>query len=65
MKEEIKNRIDAESKDKRKLNDAELAQVTGGIVIPENPYNACNHNCSACNVSKCPLRDQQYSSVTF
>ena len=30
MQEEIKNGINAENKEKRKLDDAELAQVTGG-----------------------------------
>ena len=49
MQEEIKNGINAENREKRKLDDAELAQVTGGVVIQD-----CDHKCSACNVSKCP-----------
>ena len=59
MKEEIKNRIDAENKEKRKLNDAELAQVTGGVVIRD-----CDHKCSACNVSKCLFRIQDSAPNT-
>ena len=57
MKEEIKNRIDAESKEKRKLNDADLAQVTGGVVIPGHPWDTCDRNCGACNVSQCLHRE--------
>ena len=56
MKEEIKNKINAENRDKRKLNDAELAQVTGGFVKPSE-MTACDGKCSACNVSNCFQRD--------
>ena len=51
MKEEIKNKINAENRDKRKLNDAELAQVTGGA-----RWDTCDHNCSTCLVKNCPNR---------
>ena len=64
MQEEIKNGINAESKEKRKLNDAELAQVTGGkletptvLTAPTAPWETCDRNCGACNVSNCPKRD--------
>ena len=53
MQEEIKTGINTENREKRKLNDAELAQVTGGIAFP---WETCDQNCGACNVSQCPNR---------
>ena len=64
MQEEIKNSINDESKEKRKLNDADLAQVTGGgrswkpvVNTDILPWDICDHNCSACNLSNCPQRN--------
>ena len=62
MKEEIKNRIDAENREKRKLDDAELAQVTGGT---DEPWRYCNHKCSDCNASNCYLRGIPYTVMPF
>ena len=57
MQEEIKNKINAENRDKRKLNDAELAQVTGGAM-----WDACDHNCSTCLVKNCSNRSVAFGS---
>ena len=62
MKEEIKNRIDAENKEKGKLDDAELAQVTGGT---DEPWRYCDQYCLYCNVSDCPSRGQPVTSLSF
>ena len=56
MQEEIKNSINDESKEKRKLNDAELAQVTGGA-----RWDTCDHNCSKC-YAICSNRSTEYNS---
>ena len=61
MKEEIKNKINAENRDKRKLNDAELAQVTGGAL---GAWVYCDHNCSACAEQSCRERREPKDSDT-
>ena len=53
MQEEIKNGINTENREKRKLDDADLAQVTGGAF----PWETCDQNCGACNVSQCLHRE--------
>ena len=57
MQEEIKNGINTENREKRKLDDADLAQVTGGA-----RWDTCDHNCSDCAVLHCPVRSAEFGS---